>query len=69
MAVGKINQLVVRRGNLGVEDADLAHGAGFSADLDEIADLEGARREKNDGAGEIGKRVLNGKGDCQTCHA
>lgn len=29
VAVGKINQLVVRRGNLGVEDADLAHGAGF----------------------------------------
>ena len=41
MAVGKINQLVVRRGNLRVEDADLAHGAGFSADFDEIADLEG----------------------------
>ena len=69
MAVGKINQLVVRRGNLGVEDADLAHGAGFSADLDEIADLERVRGKKDHGAGKIGKRVLNGKRNGKTCNA
>ena len=60
---------VVRRGNLGVEDADLAHGAGFSADLDEIADLERVRGKKDHGAGKIGKRVLNGKGNGKTCNA
>ena len=69
VAVGKINQLVVRRGNLGVEDADLAHGAGFSADLDEIADLERVRGKKDHGAGKIGKRVLNGKGNGKPCNA
>ena len=63
LAVRKIDELVVWGGDLRVEHTDLPHGAGFSADLDEIADLEGARREKNDGAGEIGKRVLNGKRD------
>ena len=69
LAVRKVDKLVVWGGDLRVEHTDLPHGAGFSADLDKITDLEGMRCEQHNGAGEIRKRILNGKRDGQTCHA
>ena len=69
LAVGDGDELSVYGCELRAENANLAHGALHPGDLHEISKLVRLGGQQHDGARHIAQRILDGKGDRQTCDA
>ena len=66
VSVGHEDQLVVKRGDLGVEDADVGDKPLRARALDVVADLEGLEDQDHKAARKVGQRPLKGKSDRQS---
>ena len=65
LAVGDVDDLVVERVELGVEQADVLHNALGAAGLNIVAVADGLVHEKHHAGDEVAEQILHGQGDCQ----